>query len=181
MDRTDAVRAFVRVVERRSFVQAPHDLVLPRFRVSEAVQQLERRLGMRLLVRTTRPVTPSAEGEDDHRHCLAILADIDDAEARITETALAGPLRIDVHGTFAKRFLLPGLPSFLEDHPGIRLRVGEGDRLVDLIRDGVDCVIRMGEPADSSLIGRRLEVLEEGTFASPSYLARHGVPTLLDG
>lgn len=180
MDRVDAMRVFVRVVERRSFAQAAHDLVLPRSRVSEAVQQLERRLGVRLLTRTTRQVTPTVEGEEYHRRCLLILADIDDAEARVAQATPAGPLRIDVHGTFAKRFVLPGLPGFLSRYPDIHLHIGEGDRLVDLVREGVDCAIRVGEPADSGLIGRRLGVLEEGTFASPSYLERHGTPASLD-
>ena len=176
MDRIDAMRAFVRVAERRSFAQAAHDLGLPRSRVSEAVQQLERRLGVRLLTRTTRQVTPTAEGEAYHRRCLLILAAIDDAEAAVAEAVPAGPLRVDVHGTFARWFLVPGLPGFLDRHPGIRLHLGDGDRLVDLVRDGVDCAIRVGQPASSGLIGRRLGVLEEGTFASPGYLARHGTP-----
>lgn len=180
MDRLDAMRAYVRVVERRSFSQAAHDLVLPRSRISEAVQQLERRLGVRLLVRTTRQVTPTDEGEEYHRRCVAILADVDAAEARAGGSTPAGSLRIDVHGAFARRFLLPGLASFLERYPGIRLHVGDGDRLVDLVREGVDCAIRVGEPADSGLIGRRLGTLAEGTFASPLYLERHGAPASLD-
>lgn len=174
------MRAFVRVVERRSYARAAHDLVLPRSRVSEAVQRLERRLGVRLLVRTTRQVTPTAEGEEYHRRCLTILAEIDDSEAIVGGAAPAGPLRIDVHGTFAKWFLLPGLPAFLERFPGIQLHIGEGDRFVDLVREGVDCAIRVGEPANSGLIGRRLGLLEEGTFGSPSYLKRHGTPASPD-
>lgn len=174
------MRVFVRVVERRGFARAAHDLALPRSRVSEAVQQLEKRLGVQLLVRTTRRVTPTAEGEEFHRRCRTILADLDNAEASLAGRTPAGPLRIDVHGTFAKTFLLPGLPVFLGRHPGIRLHVGEGDRLVDLIGEGIDCAIRVGEPAPSGLIGRRLGALEEGTFASPSYLERHGVPASPD-
>lgn len=180
MDRVDAMRAFVRVVERRSFAQAAHDLTVPRSRVSEAVRQLEARLGVLLLTRTTRRVTPTAEGEDYHRRCLSILADIDEAEGSVAETTPVGLLRIDVHGTLARRFLLPGLPRFLEAHPGVTLHIGEGDALVDLVRDGIDCVIRVGEPADSGLVGRRLAMLEEGTFASPDYLKRFGTPASPD-
>lgn len=176
MDRIDAMRAFIRVIERRSFTQAADDLVLPRSRVSEAVQGLERRLGVLLLVRTTRRVTATPEGEDYYRRALPILAAIDEADAAVTERVPAGPLRIDVHGTFARRFLLPGLPAFLGAHPGIRMHIGEGDRLVDLVAEAIDCVIRVGEPADSGLVGRKLGVVEEGTFASPAYLARHGTP-----
>ena len=174
------MRAFVRVVERRSFVHAAQDLVLPRSRISEAIQQLERRLGVRLFVRTTRTVKPTAEGEDYYQRALPILAAIDDADAAVTKSVPAGPLRIDVHGTFARRFLLPGLPGFLDRYPDIQMHIGEGDRLVDLVGEGVDCVIRVGEPADSGLVGRKLGMLAEGTFASPAYLARHGVPASPD-
>lgn len=176
MDTIDAMRAFVRVVERRSFIQAAHDLALPKSRISEAVQQLERRLGIRLLDRTTRHVMPTAEGDDYYRRCLLILEQIADADSVAASTIPAGPLRIEVHGTWARRFLLPGLGDFLARYPGIQLHVGEGDRLADPVREGIDCVIRVGQPADSELIGRRLGELAEGTFASPDYLARHGVP-----
>ena len=174
------MRAFARVVERRSFALAASDLGLPRSRASEAVQQLERHLHVRLLARTTRRVTPTAEGEEYYRRCLAILSAIDDADAAATRTMPTGPLRIDVHSSFAQRYLLPGLPVFLERYPNIQLHIGEGDRLIDLVAEGVDCAIRVGKPADSGLIGRKLGVLAEGTFASPAYLARHGVPTSPD-
>ncbi|MGI4802861.1 MAG: LysR family transcriptional regulator [Janthinobacterium lividum] len=180
MDRVDVMRAFTRVVERRSFAQAASDLGLPRSRTSEAVQQLERHLGVRLLARTTRKVTLTAEGEDYHRRCLAILAAIDEADAAATQTVPVGPLRIDVHSSFAQRFLLPGLPAFLARFPNVQLHIGEGDRLIDLIAEGVDCAIRVGKPADSGLVGRKLGMLAEGTFASPDYLARHGVPASPD-
>ena len=180
MDRIDAMRAFARVVERRSFAQAGHDLVLPRSRISEAVAQLERDLGTSLLVRTTRKVTPTAEGESYYRSCLAILAAVDDAAAAVTQSGPAGPLKIDVHGTFARRFLLPALPDFLHRYPGIRLHVGEGDRMADLVDEGLDCVVRIGVLADSGLISRKLGMLAEGTYASPDYLARHGVPASVD-
>ncbi len=176
VDRIAAMQAFTRVVERRSFAQAASDLGLPRSRASEAVQQLERHLGVRLLARTTRKVTLTAEGEDYYRRCLAILSAIDDAEAAATQTVPVGPLRIDVHSWFAQHYLLPGLPGFLERYPSIQLHIGEGDRLIDLVAEGVDCAIRIGRPADSGLVGRKLGELAEGTFASPAYLARYGVP-----
>ena len=170
------MQVFTRVVERRSFAQAASDLGLPRSRASEAVRQLERHLGVRLLARTTRTVTLTAEGEDYYRRCLAILSAIDDADAAAARTVPAGPLRIDVHSRFAQQYLLPGLPGFLERYPNIQLHIGEGDRLADLVAEGVDCAIRVGKPADSGMVGRKLGVLAEGTYASPAYLARHGVP-----
>lgn len=180
MDKIEALRAFVRVVERRSFRVAAQDLLLPRSRVSEAVGQLERQLGVRLLARTTRKVAPTAEGEDYCRRALEIIAAVDEADAAVAGGVPAGPLRIDVHGTFARRFLLPDLPGFIADHPDIRLHIGERDQLVDLVGEGIDCVIRVGEPAISGLVGRKLGMLGEGTFASPAYLARHGVPATPD-
>lgn len=180
MDQLSAMRVFVRVLERRSFARAAHDLVLPRSRVSEAIRQLERKLGVRLLVRTTRQVTPTPEGEDYYQRSLGILSAVDDADAAVAADVPAGPLRIDIHGTFARRYLLPGLPDFLGHHPGIGLHIGEGDRLVDLVGEGVDCVIRVGEPADSGLVGRRLGTVAEGTFASPAYIAAFGMPASAD-
>ncbi len=170
------MQAFARVVERRSFANAASDLGLPRSRASEAVQQLERHLGIRLLARTTRKVTLTAEGEEYYQRCLAILSAIDDADAIATQTVPIGPLRIDVHSRFAQNYLLPTLPDFLERYPNIQLHIGEGDRLINLVAEGIDCAIRVGKPADSGLVGRKLGMLAEGTFASPGYLARHGVP-----
>jgi len=174
------MRIFTRVVERRSFAQAAHDLVLAKSRVSEAVQRLERQLGVRLLTRTTRQVSPTPEGQEYFTRCLAILADLDAAEQAITSSLPTGPLRIHVHGTFSRHFLAPYLADFLDRYPGIELHIGEGDGLIDLVRDGIDCVIRIGEPSDSGLVGRRLGMLAEGTFASPAYLEKHGTPVSPD-
>ncbi|WP_454813300.1 LysR family transcriptional regulator [Labrys neptuniae] len=180
MDRFDAIRLFTRIVERRSFTQAAQDLGLPRSTVTEAIRQLEARLGVRLLQRTTRVVSPTLDGEAYYRRCLAILADIEDAEAAFGDAKPHGLLRIDIHGTLARHFLLPGLAVFLERYPGLRLHIGEGDRLVDLVREGIDCVIRAGDLQDSSMVARRVAMLAEATCASPAYLARHGVPSTPD-
>lgn len=176
MDRFDAIRLFTRIVERRSFTRAAEDLGLPRSTVTAAIRQLEARLGTRLLQRTTRHVSPTLDGEAYYRRCLAILADIEDAEAAFGDARPQGLLRIDVHGTLARHFLLPGLRDFLELYPDLRLHIGEGDRLVDLVREGIDCVIRAGDLQDSSMVARRIAMLAEATCASPAYLARHGVP-----
>lgn len=180
MDKVDAMRLFARIVERRSFTLAAQDLELPRSTVTEVVKKLEARLGVRLLERTTRQVRPTLDGEAYYQRCLAILAEIEEAEAAFTGAKPAGLLRVDVHGTLARHFMLPGLPGFLERYPDIQLRIGEGDRYVDLVREGVDCVLRVGKPTDSSMIGRQIALLEEGTYASPAYLERHGVPTSPD-
>lgn len=130
---------------------------------------------MRLLHRTTRHVQATAEGEAYHKRCTAILADLEDADRDAAGT-VTGLLRVDVAGSLARRLLLPALPEFLAKHPGLILHLGEGERFVDLVREGVDCVIRAGELADSGMIARRLGAIEEITCASPEYLARHGIP-----
>ena len=180
MDRFDSMHLLVRVVERRSFSAAAADLGIPRSSATLAIKQFEERLGVRLLQRTTRHVTPTLEGEIYYRRCKAILAEVEDAEGALTGSEVRGLLRIEVHGPMARTFILPELPTFLERHPGLTLYIGEGDRFVDMVREGFDCVIRGGEVADSDLIVRRLGLAREATFASPAYLERHGVPLSVD-
>ncbi len=184
MDRIDAMRLFTRIVERRSFSLAAQDFGLPRSSASETVKQLEARLGVRLLQRTTRQVGTTLDGEAYYRRCLTILSDIEEAEGAFTGAKPKGLLRIDVHGTLARHFVVPGLPRFLAAYPDLKLHIGEGDRLVDAIREGIDCVLRVGTPQDSTMIGRKMADLDQATVASPDYLARHGTPAhpdALDG
>ena len=176
MDRLDAMRVFSRVVERRSFSLAAEDLGLPRSTVTDAVKQLERRLGVRLLQRTTRHVSPTLDGDAYYQSCLAILADIENAEAAFSGVKPKGPLRVDVHGTLARHFVLPRLPQFLKTYPDIELHISETDRYVDPVRDGLDCVLRVGVLQDSGMIARRIAMLDEVTLASLTYLQRHGTP-----
>jgi DNA-binding transcriptional LysR family regulator len=180
MDRFDAMRVFIRVVEQRSFTQAAQDLGLPRSTATDAIKQLETRLGVRLLQRTTRTVSPTLDGEAYYRRCLAILGDIEDAEAAFAGAKPRGLLRVDVQGTLARRFVLPGLPAFLARYPDLELFMGEGDRWVDLVREGVDCVLRVGEPRDTDMVARRVATLAEVTCASPAYLAVFGMPTSIE-
>src|SRR5712664_1633673 len=180
MDRFDAMRVFSRVVERRSFTLAAEDLGVPRSTVTDAVKQLEARLGVRLLQRTTRHVSPTLDGEAYHRRCLALIADVEDAEAAFGGAKPKGLLRVDVHGTLARHFVLPRLPDFLAEYPAIELYMSEGDRLVDLVREGIDCVLRVGDLQDSDMIARRVAMLTEVTCASPAFLPRYGVPTGLE-
>jgi len=180
MDKLDSMRLLVRVVERQSFSAAASDLGLPRSSATTAIKRLEERLGVRLLQRTTRQVTPTLEGDAYYHRCKAILAEVEDAEAALAGGEVRGLLRIDVHGPMARTFVLPGLPAFLERHPGLTLHIGEGDRFVDIVREGYDCVIRAGEIADSDMVVRRLAQSHEATFASPDYLARHGTPRTVE-
>jgi len=180
MDRFDAMRVFTRIVERRSFTKAADDLGLPRSTVTEAIKTLEARLGVRLLVRTTRVVRPTLDGEAYYRRCMALIADLEDAEGAFTGAKPSGLVRIDVHGTQARHFLLPGLAAFLEAYPGIRLHISEVHQPIDMVREGFDCIIRAGPLSDSPLIRRKLAELNRGTFASPSYVERFGRPRTPD-
>ncbi len=180
LDRFDAMRVFTRVVERRSFTLAAEDLGPPRSTVTDAVKQLEARLGVQLLQRTTRHVGPTLDGEAYHRRCLALIADLEDAEAAFGGAKPKGLLRVDVHGTLARHFVLPRLPDFLAEYPAIELYMSEGDRLVDLVREGIDCVLRVGDLQDSDMVARRVAMLTEITCAAPAYIERFGMPASVD-
>jgi DNA-binding transcriptional LysR family regulator len=179
MDRVASLELFVRIVDRGSFSAASADLGVSRPVATATIKALEQRLGSRLLHRSTRHVQPTAEGEAYYRRCVAILADIEDADRGVSG-AVAGLLRVDVAGNLARTMLLPALPAFLTKHPALTVHIGEGERFVDLVREGVDCVVRAGMLADSDMVVRQLGVMEEITCASPSYLAEHGVPVSPD-
>ncbi|MEG0185682.1 MAG: LysR family transcriptional regulator [Stenotrophomonas sp.] len=180
MDRFTAMRAFVRIVERRSFTRASEDLGLPRATVTDAIKALEQRLGVRLLHRTTRLVVPTLEGEAFYGRCLRLIADLDDAEAAFRDAPPRGPLRIEVHGTLGRLLLFPHLPGFLQRYPEVELEISEGDRYVDLLREGVDAALRVGTLADSDLAARRLAMLPEVTVAAPAYVQVHGQPDSIE-
>ncbi len=170
------MRVFTRVVEQRSFTQTAEDLNLPRSTVTDAIKQLEKRLNVRLLQRTTRHVSPTLDGEAYYQRCLHIIADIEDAEMAFANAKPRGLLRIDVQGTLARHFVLPQLPDFIAQYPDIELFISEGDRLVDLIREGIDGVLRVGNLQDSDMVARRVTLLPQVTCAAPSYLQQYGMP-----
>ncbi|MBB3350484.1 DNA-binding transcriptional LysR family regulator [Rhizobium sp. BK049] len=176
MDRLDRMQLFIRVVERRSFAAAASDLGLARSTATEAIKKLEGDLGVRLLERTTRHVAPTLDGAAFYRRCVAILAEVDEAENVFRDMQPRGLLRVDAHPLLTRTFLLPRLNEFLDRYPLLDLQIGQGDRLVDLVREGIDCVIRAGEISESGLIMRRLGMIAEITCASPAYISRHGMP-----
>lgn len=180
MDRLDSMRLFTRVVDRRSFTQAANDLEVPRSTATQVIRQLEERLGVRLLQRTTRTVRPTLDGEAYYRRCLAILDDVEDAEGAFRGATPRGLLRIEVQGTLARHFLMPGLPDFLARYPEIAIAMSESDRWVDIIREGVDCVLRYGALPDSDLVMRSVGMLPRITCAAPAYLDRHGTPRVIE-
>ncbi len=174
------MRLFARVVERRSFTEAAHDLNVPRSTATTVIKAMEDRLGVRLLQRTTRTVRPTLDGEAWYRRCLAILDDIEDAEGAFGGAEPKGMLRVEVQGTLARHFLMPGLPDFFALYPGIELSMSERDRWVDLVQEGVDCALRYGALPDSDLAARQLAMLERVTCATPAYLDRFGTPERLE-
>lgn len=176
MDRIAVMRLFVRIVERGSFTAAAIDLDLPRATATTAIQHLERDLGVRLLDRTTRSVRATPDGALYRERCVQLLADLDETETLFRATEPRGPLRVDLQSTLARRFVMPALPDFVARYPDIALSLSEGDRIIDLIPEGVDCVVRVGDLPDSGLVGRKVASLAQVTVASPAYLARHGEP-----
>ncbi|MFP8780206.1 LysR substrate-binding domain-containing protein [Hydrogenophaga sp. RWCD_12] len=178
MDRIDHLNIFVRIAECGSFAQAADQLGLPRATVSLAMQQIERRLGARLLHRTTRSVSLTLDGEALLERAAALVADMDDLERQFRPPAdlVTGRLRVDVPGRIARKLIAPQLRSFLERHPKIDIELGSSDRAVDLVQEGVDCALRVGPLIASSLVARPIGVLKLINCASPSYLKEHGAP-----
>ncbi|MYZ42472.1 LysR family transcriptional regulator [Schauerella aestuarii] len=178
MDRFDAMQAFARVVEAGSFTKAAETLHMSKTTVTQLVQQLEARLRVKLLNRTTRRVNLTADGAAYYERVLRLLADMDDAETSLSSASALprGRLRVDVPAPFARMILVPALPAFYARYPDIQLDVGVSDRIVDVIGDNVDCVVRGGEIRDESLVARHIGDLQLGVFAAPSYLAQAGRP-----
>ena len=137
---------------------------------------MEERLGTRLLQRSTRHVFPTVDGAAYYQRCAAILANLEDADRAFTGGTVSGLVHVDVNGHVARELILPELPAFLTRHPALTVHLSEGDRLVDLLREGVDCVVRAGVPVNSDMVVRRLGVAREITCASPAYLGEHGTP-----
>ncbi|MDH0098492.1 LysR family transcriptional regulator [Ectopseudomonas hydrolytica] len=178
MDRFDAMQAFARVVETGSFTQAAATLHMSKTSATQLIQQLEARLRVRLLNRTTRKVNVTADGAAYYERVVRLLADMDDAETSLSSAALAprGRLRVDVPSPLARMLLIPALPAFYERYPEIQLTMGVSDRIVDIIGENVDCVVRGGEITDQSLVARHIGDLQLGIYATPGYLQRAGMP-----
>jgi LysR family transcriptional regulator, regulator for bpeEF and oprC len=181
MDRLDAMRLFTRIVDLGSFTAAADDLSLPRATVTHTIKRLETGLGTQLLQRTTRRVHATRDGEAYYSHCIRLLAEMDAVEAGFREATVQprGRLRIDVPAQMARLWLIPSLPAFFARYPLLELDIGTGDRFVDLLREGVDCVLRVGKLPDSNLVGRKVGTLAQSTVASAAYLRKQGVPQTL--
>ncbi|ABC32941.1 Transcriptional regulator [Hahella chejuensis KCTC 2396] len=182
MDRIDALQVFARVAETGSFTRAADLCELPRSTVSSVVQKLEASLGARLLHRTTRRVSLTHDGAALLERCRHLLTEIEEIESMFREPGarVSGKLKVDVPSRFGSRVIAPALPDFFERYPEIELELGATDRTVDLIQEGVDCVVRVGDPGSASLVARPLGKMELVNCASPAYLARYGAPQTPD-
>ncbi|VVE89403.1 LysR family transcriptional regulator [Pandoraea bronchicola] len=178
MDLIDQLRIFVRVAHHGNFGAAAEQLSVPRPTVSLAIQQLEERLGVRLLNRTTRRVSLTQDGIAMLDRAATLVADSDELLQQFQPhgIALSGRLKVDLPSRIARRYVAPRLPDFLSRFPGVEIELGSSDRLVDLVHEGIDCALRVGEMSASSLVVRPLGTLRLINCASPAYLARYGTP-----
>ena len=172
------MEVFVRVVDTGAFTRAAEVLHMPKATVTTLVQNLESHLGAKLLHRTTRRVNVTPDGAAYYERCTRILAEVEETESALgrNKSNPRGRLRVDVPVTFGRRVLVPALPDFFARYPEIRLEIGCSDRPVDLIEEGVDCVVRGGAQPDSTLVARRVGMVDFISCATPGYLERHGVP-----
>lgn len=178
MDRFNQYRVFVQVAEMGSFIRAAHALEVPRASVSAAVQQLETQLGVRLLHRTTRQVRLTADGEQLLERLRPLLAEVEDIDQsfQASQRQASGRLSVDVPSRIARRLIAPALPGLLRRHPHLQLVLGSADRAIDLVQEGVDCAVRVGDLHDSSLVMRPLGHIALINCASPAYLGEFGHP-----
>jgi LysR family transcriptional regulator for bpeEF and oprC len=178
MDKFIAMQTFVRVVEAGTFTKAADSLSLPKPTVTRLVQALEAQLETKLLNRTTRRVTVTADGAAYYDRALRLLGELEELESSMSKAKAnpRGRLRIDVAAAVGQLLLIPALPDFYARYPDIRIDLGVSDRPVDLISENVDCVLRGGEITDQSLVARRIGEFHTILCATPAYLKRHGIP-----
>ncbi len=178
MDKLDQYRVFMQVAEMGSFVKAANALNLPRATVSLAIQQLEEKLGARLLSRTTRQVHLTTDGAQLLERLHPLLADVEEVDQlfQSQQHQVAGPLHVDAPSRIARRLIAPALPGLLQRYPRLQLVLSSTDRTIDLVQEGVDCAVRVGVLSDSSLAARPLGQIALINCASPGYLQAHGVP-----
>ncbi|MBF6618268.1 MAG: LysR family transcriptional regulator [Candidimonas sp.] len=183
MDKLRAMQIFMRVVEMNGFANAANGLSMPPSTVSRVIKDLEAHLGARLLQRTTRTLSLTPDGILYYDHCRRILSEVDSVESALSGSTVPprGKLRVDMSPSLARRVVLPAISDFQGRYPDIDIILTLGDRPVDLVQEGVDCVLRAGIPEPSAvLVARRIGSFEWVTCASPEYLKNHGEPKTLE-
>jgi LysR family transcriptional regulator, regulator for bpeEF and oprC len=178
MDRIAAMKAFVRVVEAGNFTKAADTLGVPNPTVTRLIQGLERDLQVKLLHRTTRSVTVTPEGATYYERVLRLLAELSDIEssARLARGLPTGRVRVETAAAVGSMLIVPALAGFYRDFPDVQIELGTGNRRSDLVAEGIDCAIRVGEIDDPSIVARRLGTFRSTTCATPAFLQVHGVP-----
>ncbi|MGI6905050.1 MULTISPECIES: LysR family transcriptional regulator [Leclercia] len=182
MDKIHAMQLFIRVAELESFSRAADSMGLPKGSVSRQIQALEHGLGTQLLHRTTRRVSLTQDGMVYYERAKDLLTNMEELDGLFLHdpASVSGRIRVDMPANVARNLVIPKLPLFLQQYPGIELELSSSDRLVDVIREGFDCVVRVGTLKDSGLIARPLGRLSVINCASPDYLSRFGYPDGLD-
>ncbi|MEG0010107.1 MAG: LysR family transcriptional regulator [Aeromonas sp.] len=180
MDQLDEMRLFMRVAELESFSRCAEQLGIPKATLSAAIRRLEERMGTRLLQRTTRRVQLTTDGQLCYGRCRDLLADMEEFGGLFRqEGKISGQLRVDMPSRMARHLVIPALPALLATHPDLQLMLSSTDRRVDLVREGFDCVVRVGALESSSLVARPLGQYRQINCASAGYLAAHGLPQRL--
>lgn len=182
MNQLEAIQVYLRVAELASFTEAAGSLGLAKANVSSAVQQLESMLGTRLLHRTTRRVQMTHDGQAFYERSKDLLADFDELKTLFNnqQNQLRGRLRVDMPTAMARGLVIPALPNFLREHPHLEIELSSTDRRVDVVREGFDCVVRVGTLLDSSLVARPIGEYQLINCVSPSYIATYGIPQSLE-
>jgi DNA-binding transcriptional LysR family regulator len=181
MQNLDALAIFVRIAEMGSFTHAAESLSIQKGRASNVVRQMEAQMGARLLHRSTRTVQLTEDGRSFYVRARALLADAEDLSSMFagSEAPLRGRLRVDLPTEVARSTVVPALPAFMQNYPEVELEISCTDRRVDLIQEGIDCVLRIGGIVDETLVARKLGALRMVNAASPAYLEQYGVPRTL--
>jgi len=178
MDRLAAIEMFIRVVETGSFSAAARHYDVGQPAVSKAVAQLEEWLGVKLLLRSTRALTPTEAGHSFYQRARRAVEETDEAvlAARGTASGLSGRLRVSAAVCFARLHIVPRLPEFMNEHPNLELELVLDDRNIDLVDEGIDLALRMGALADSNMTARRIAEARRRIIGTPNYFERHGKP-----
>jgi DNA-binding transcriptional LysR family regulator len=178
MDKLASIRAFTKVVQHNGYAAAARDLRLSRSVVSKYVIELEEELGVQLLSRTTRSVTPTENGQAYYERCLAILADLEEADlaAARSQAEVRGLLRVNAPMSFGTLHLARAVADFMEKYPELRIQLVLSDQLIDAVQEGYDMTLRIADLPSSSMIARKIAPAHRALCASPTYLSQHGVP-----
>ncbi|MEQ3621532.1 MAG: LysR family transcriptional regulator [Marinobacter sp.] len=182
MDRIRQVQVFIQVMESGNFTRAAEVLNIPRSTVSTTIQALEDRLGAQLLQRTTRQVAPTHDGLQFLEAAQTLMDAFEAAESifRQRPQQAEGRLHVDIPSRIGRRIVIPALPEFLKQNPRVKLEFSMNDRIINMLTEGVDCVVRVGHLPDSELVCKKMGEIEVINCASPIYLAQQGTPNSLD-